>query len=496
MLAYRYLCLKPNRSGLNGPDDFHIVSGSDDDGERYGGSTILRVLEKYGCVDVCVVVSRWYGGQMLGPIRFRHIEETTLESLKVGGWVGKPKTPELPVASEELVKKVVEKDVTIATLRGTLRDLMLAAGDETVSPEKPSVPPSYQQPMTLVKVERLIKARDMTIAAVSKRIDEVRRERAERFAAAVATSSPPVLAEAAILIEDQDAHVFDPMSLLGDICSVDMSTMSDCKTYVATCGNSTVAAANPQCTASTSTLLPSIPTTAQATQNIKNICTEMSMPGCDTCTITSASSTYPSNNCDLLATYSLLCKAMPSMSQCAGWSAMCAATPGLTYCPSTSSSSSDPPVMRMYFHGGIVDYVLFESWVPRTKGQYAGAWIAIFLFAIAYEGWNATVATYEAGLLADFKSRQTIRSKSGFVGIEVSPPWSLRIKRGVVRGVAKLVTVTAAYALMLIAMTFNVLLFVAVVLGLAVGSAVFNEWAQAAIKAAVMNESGQEELCC
>ncbi|TPX62250.1 hypothetical protein PhCBS80983_g00450 [Powellomyces hirtus] len=144
----------------------------------------------------------------------------------------------------------------------------------------------------------------------------------------------------------------NPMSLLADICHVDMPTMADCKPYVSMCGSASTASTslNLQCKEPTSAPIPALLTSKAATQNIHSICTEMSMPGCEACTINSPTDIYPRNNCDLIATYALLCKAMPDMKQCADWKTMCAATPGLSYC--SSSSSTDPPVMKMFFHTG------------------------------------------------------------------------------------------------------------------------------------------------
>jgi putative IMPACT (imprinted ancient) family translation regulator len=43
MYAWRYMALKKGKTGLAGEDDFECVSGSEDDGERYGGARILKV---------------------------------------------------------------------------------------------------------------------------------------------------------------------------------------------------------------------------------------------------------------------------------------------------------------------------------------------------------------------------------------------------------------------------------------------------------------------
>ncbi|KAJ2965908.1 hypothetical protein NUW54_g13960 [Trametes sanguinea] len=68
------MVLKPGKTGLGGPDDFEVVSGYDDDGEKYAGGRVLKVMQAEGVIDAVVIVSRWYGGEMLGPARFDHIE--------------------------------------------------------------------------------------------------------------------------------------------------------------------------------------------------------------------------------------------------------------------------------------------------------------------------------------------------------------------------------------------------------------------------------------
>ncbi|KAI9103747.1 Ctr copper transporter family-domain-containing protein [Phlyctochytrium arcticum] len=336
-------------------------------------------------------------------------------------------------------------------------------------------------------------------------------------------------------IPDGASHYCTPFSLLANICSVDMPNMGDCKNYVAQCGNSTTPASqvlNPQCSdAKASTPLPNLPTSKQATQQIKSICTEMAMPGCEACSIASPGSTYA--QCDLLGTYSLLCKAMPDMKQCSDWKTMCASSPNLPYCSSSGGGSTDPPIMKMFFHTGLTDYVLFETWVPRTPAQYAGTWIAIFVFGILYEGWVAFVAVYESKYFYTIDERRgsssgpsgsyntntgntddtrvenvakssspSEHSKSNLVYTTPVAPTRRgllppRLFRALLRGVSKFVTVTCAYALMLLAMTYNVGLFFAVVLGVAVGSAVFAEWMREAGKSQPgLRETGRETLCC
>lgn len=53
------MVLKAGKTGLGGEGDFQVISGSDDDGERWGGEKILKVMKASGVIDAVVVVSRW-----------------------------------------------------------------------------------------------------------------------------------------------------------------------------------------------------------------------------------------------------------------------------------------------------------------------------------------------------------------------------------------------------------------------------------------------------
>ncbi len=57
------------------------TTGSDDDGEKYAGKRLERVLIDLN-VEGTVVVARWYGGIMLGPVRFTHIENAAKDAIR------------------------------------------------------------------------------------------------------------------------------------------------------------------------------------------------------------------------------------------------------------------------------------------------------------------------------------------------------------------------------------------------------------------------------
>ncbi|KAJ3043520.1 hypothetical protein HDV00_004909 [Rhizophlyctis rosea] len=266
-----------------------------------------------------------------------------------------------------------------------------------------------------------------------------------------------------------------PFSLLSSACAKDMPTMDDCRQYNSVCNSTSPSYATCQAAA-----LPSLPTTAQLAKQIYSICTEMSMDGCDRCKLT-PTSTYA--ECDLLQTYSYLCKSMPSMSQCAQYTSLCSANPGLDqYC--AVSATSDPPEMKMYFHTGIRDFVLFYEWVPRTTGHYVGALIGAFLLGLIYEAFQAAHLHLER-----------VRSAPSDKKVLLSKGY--HATSALIRGCSRLISATIAYLMMLVVMTYNVGLFFATVVGLGVGSAAFGEIARReAVKAGLEEVVRENEICC
>lgn len=58
----------------------------DDDGETAAGSRMLHLMQLMDVWNVMVVVTRWYGGILLGPDRFRIINTAAREALVLGGF--------------------------------------------------------------------------------------------------------------------------------------------------------------------------------------------------------------------------------------------------------------------------------------------------------------------------------------------------------------------------------------------------------------------------
>jgi len=57
--AWRCMVLKSEKTGLGGPDDFELKTGSMDDGEKWAGEKVLKVMQNQAVIDAVVIVSRW-----------------------------------------------------------------------------------------------------------------------------------------------------------------------------------------------------------------------------------------------------------------------------------------------------------------------------------------------------------------------------------------------------------------------------------------------------
>lgn len=87
-----------------------------------------------------------------------------------------------------------------------------------------------------------------------------------------------------------------------------------------------------------------LPGTMQTYSLIQSICNSMTMDGCEPCmskllTDLFKISSGDMNSCDLLTTYSNLCKMMPDMKECTQWKSLCEAIPTWPLCATQSSVS-------------------------------------------------------------------------------------------------------------------------------------------------------------
>lgn len=67
------------------PNTGAISESSYDDGETGAGSLLLRIMRELGASDTFVVMTRWYGGIMLGPDRWRLMRNVVVQALSERG---------------------------------------------------------------------------------------------------------------------------------------------------------------------------------------------------------------------------------------------------------------------------------------------------------------------------------------------------------------------------------------------------------------------------
>ncbi|PSN74448.1 UPF0029-domain-containing protein [Corynespora cassiicola Philippines] len=75
---------------IRGPNETSYQD-CDDDGETAAGGRMLHLMQLMDVWNVMVVVTRWYGGVLLGPDRFRIINTAAREALVLGGFAKESK---------------------------------------------------------------------------------------------------------------------------------------------------------------------------------------------------------------------------------------------------------------------------------------------------------------------------------------------------------------------------------------------------------------------
>ncbi|KAK5939743.1 hypothetical protein PMZ80_008125 [Knufia obscura] len=186
----------------NAPGKLLYDTGCDDDGEKYAGKKLVNLLVDMNVVG-SVVVARWYGGVLLGPVRFDHIVNVAKEAIKKwqdasnpGSETKKVKMEQVPEMTPEqeaelkarLVKQLRDRDSSINVLRGLLAEKKAASTqkveDDSVSQQagsqgKAAAGPNYAA-MPLKTLRQLEKAKDTTISWILKQIDEIETANAEK----------------------------------------------------------------------------------------------------------------------------------------------------------------------------------------------------------------------------------------------------------------------------------------------------------------------------
>ena len=81
-----------------------VIQDCDDDGENHAGSRLLHLLQILNIQNYLIVVSRWYGGILLGPDRFKHINNCARNLLKDANLINNSSTKHETSHKESRIK--------------------------------------------------------------------------------------------------------------------------------------------------------------------------------------------------------------------------------------------------------------------------------------------------------------------------------------------------------------------------------------------------------
>ncbi|KAL8790170.1 MAG: hypothetical protein Q9195_006497 [Heterodermia aff. obscurata] len=160
-----------------------LESGYDDDGEKFGGKTVQKVMDAMD-VQGAVVVARWYGGVMLGPVRFDHIRNCARAAISNWASVSNEASKRSKVQSEseqktELEQTLRERDGSIAVLRGLLAEKKGQGSSQQSPSGSPVKVPDYEK-LPLHVLKRLEEVRDATIGWILKGIEQAEKKADEK----------------------------------------------------------------------------------------------------------------------------------------------------------------------------------------------------------------------------------------------------------------------------------------------------------------------------
>lgn len=93
--AYRIYC----------EDKHTFLQDCEDDGETAAGGRLLHLMQILNVQNVLVVVSRWYGGILLGPDRFKHINNCARNILVEYNYVHSVEESSKPAGKNKKIRK-------------------------------------------------------------------------------------------------------------------------------------------------------------------------------------------------------------------------------------------------------------------------------------------------------------------------------------------------------------------------------------------------------
>ena len=159
-----------------------LTIGYDDDGEKYGGKTLEKLLISAN-IEGAVCVARWFGGIMLGPVRFDHMRNCAQEAITNCAQAAevtnkRKKAQDEAEKKAKLVRALPERDQSIVVLRGLLAEKTKSSSpQDAVTKRSPAKAPDYSS-LPLDALKRLEKARDATISWILQGIEKAEKEQA------------------------------------------------------------------------------------------------------------------------------------------------------------------------------------------------------------------------------------------------------------------------------------------------------------------------------
>lgn len=185
-----------------------LETGHDDDGEKYGGKALEKVLIETE-IEGAVVVARWYGGVMLGPVRFDHLKNCAHDAILQ--WTQdrersakKAKVREDEAEKERLIRTLPERDQSITVLRDLLTGKSQQASSALSGKSTPAKTPDYST-LPLATLEKLEHVRDATIGWILKQIEKAEESHTEGPGVKIATTSAPETPKASADIDEHPA---------------------------------------------------------------------------------------------------------------------------------------------------------------------------------------------------------------------------------------------------------------------------------------------------
>jgi len=149
-------------------------------------------------------------------------------------------------------------------------------------------------------------------------------------------------------------------------------------------------------------------------------------------------------------------------------------------------SMDDMSMMKMYFHMDYVgELVLFKGWKIQDPGTLALSMIGVFIFAVLYEGlkfgrqWLGEYAASAQTIrfASDMESKDVLsRRSTAFIGTSPFTFWHT------IQTLLHMLQTFISYLLMLIFMTYNVYLCIAIILGAGLGYFAFGWRAKVAVE--------------